>query len=70
MSTSRISMYSDSDDESTGSSVTYIVLSDSEVEDTASPTTFKPPSPDYVLTSPNYVPASYTEIKPFEAPAT
>ncbi|GJU03586.1 hypothetical protein Tco_1113924 [Tanacetum coccineum] len=48
---------SDSGDESTGSSVSYIILSDSKVEDVASPIA--------VL---NYAPTSNAETEPFEAP--
>ncbi|GJZ13874.1 hypothetical protein Tco_0549104 [Tanacetum coccineum] len=44
----------DSDDERTGSSVSYIILSDSEVGDTASPAALTPPLSNYVLTSPDY----------------
>ncbi|GJT13819.1 hypothetical protein Tco_0860861 [Tanacetum coccineum] len=49
----------DSDDESIGSSVSYIILSDSEAKDIASPTA--------VL---DYVPAWDTDTEPFEAPTS
>ncbi|GJS89180.1 hypothetical protein Tco_0771816 [Tanacetum coccineum] len=70
MSTSHISICSDSDDESTGWSVSYIILSDTEDEDTASPAALAAPSPAYVSASPDYVPASDTETEPFEAPTS
>ncbi|GJU64941.1 hypothetical protein Tco_1246776 [Tanacetum coccineum] len=64
VSTSHISIYSNYDDESTESSIYYIILSDSEAEGVASPTAVldyalvsntdtelfeAPPSPDYAL---------------------
>ncbi|GJR22433.1 hypothetical protein Tco_0970960 [Tanacetum coccineum] len=54
MFTSHISICSDSDDESIGWSVSYIILSDSEDEDTASPAALAAPSPAYVPASPDY----------------
>ncbi|GJV49590.1 hypothetical protein Tco_1439802 [Tanacetum coccineum] len=74
MSTSHISVSSDFDDESTDSFVSYIILSDSKIEDVASPTVVL----NYVLdsntdtesfevpASPDYTLGSNTETKPFE----
>ncbi|GJR43946.1 hypothetical protein Tco_1312049 [Tanacetum coccineum] len=70
MSTSHISIYSDSDNESTGLSVSYIILSDSAAEDTALLTALAPPSPDYVLASPDYVLALDTKTESFKAPSS
>nr|GEY36653.1 hypothetical protein [Tanacetum cinerariifolium] len=67
MSSSHISIYSDSNDESTNSYVSYIILSDSEAEDTASPIGLAPPSPDYIPALPDYAPASNTKTEPFKA---
>ncbi|GKB07670.1 hypothetical protein Tco_0835954 [Tanacetum coccineum] len=57
MSTSHISISSDSDDEIISSYVSYIILSDLETEDIASPTVIL-----------EYLPASDAQIKPFEVP--
>ncbi|GKB13966.1 hypothetical protein Tco_0847889 [Tanacetum coccineum] len=70
MSTSHISSYSDSDNESTGSSVSYIILSDLEVKNIASPAAVTPPLADYVLVLPDYILISDIETEPFEAPTS
>ncbi|GKC83309.1 hypothetical protein Tco_1139026 [Tanacetum coccineum] len=70
MSTSHISIYPEFDDESICSSDSYIILSESQVEDTALPAALAPPSPDYVPASSDYVSASDKETKPFKAPAS
>ncbi|GJS16586.1 hypothetical protein Tco_0411058 [Tanacetum coccineum] len=70
MSTTRISIYSDSDNESADMFVSYIILSDSEAEDTALPAALAPPSVDYVQASPEYILISNTDIEPFEAPTS
>nr|GEY40316.1 hypothetical protein [Tanacetum cinerariifolium] len=70
MSTSHISIYSDSNNESSGSFISYIILSDSEAEETASPAALTPSSPDYILTSPDYLPALDMKTKSFEALAS
>ncbi|GJX94480.1 hypothetical protein Tco_0349066 [Tanacetum coccineum] len=77
MYASYMSISLDSDDESSGSSISYIILSDTETEDTASPTivpNYAPPSnhetkPFEAPPSPDYTPALDTETKPLEAPA-
>ncbi|GJS48737.1 hypothetical protein Tco_1187241 [Tanacetum coccineum] len=70
MSTSHISIYLEFDYKSICSSDSYIILSESEVVDTALPAALTPPSPDYVSASPDYVSASDKETKPFKAPAS
>nr|GFB29134.1 hypothetical protein [Tanacetum cinerariifolium] len=70
MSSSYISIYSNSDDESTSSYVSYIILSHLEARDTASPAALVPPSPDYILASSDYVPALDTKNEPFKAPTS
>ncbi|GKA41428.1 hypothetical protein Tco_0734021 [Tanacetum coccineum] len=67
MSTSYITINSNSNDESTDSSISYIILSKSEVEDTTSLTALAPPSPDYVPALPDYAPVSDTKTESFEA---
>ncbi|GJW79312.1 hypothetical protein Tco_0140994, partial [Tanacetum coccineum] len=57
-------------DESIGSSVSYIILSDSEADDTTLPVVLAPPLPDYVQASPNYVLPLDIKTEPFEAPAS
>nr|GEZ28604.1 hypothetical protein [Tanacetum cinerariifolium] len=59
MSTSHFFISSDSDDESTSSFVSYIILSNSKAKDVTSPTV--------VI---NYVPDLDTDTEPFEAPAS
>nr|GEV68515.1 hypothetical protein [Tanacetum cinerariifolium] len=58
MSTSRIFIYLDTDNESTDLFVSYIILSDSKDEDIASPVALAPPLVDYVQASPNYISAA------------
>ncbi|GJS29044.1 hypothetical protein Tco_0489664 [Tanacetum coccineum] len=72
MSTSYITISLDSDDESTSSSIPYIILSsNSKTEDTASPATLlTPPSPNYVLALPYYVTASDTAIESLDVSAS
>ncbi|GKG53033.1 hypothetical protein Tco_0552301, partial [Tanacetum coccineum] len=70
MSTSHISIYSDSNNESTGLSVSYIILSNSATKDTTLLVALAPPSPDYVLVSPDYVLALDTKTEPFKEPAS
>ncbi|GKF00380.1 hypothetical protein Tco_0023730 [Tanacetum coccineum] len=55
MSTTRIFIYSDLDNESTDMFVSYIILSDLEAEDTTLPAALAPPSVDYVQASPEYI---------------
>ncbi|GKC78450.1 hypothetical protein Tco_1129224 [Tanacetum coccineum] len=54
------------DDESTRSSIPYIILTDSEAEDATLPVAPAPLSPDYVPTSPDYTPNSDSDSEPFE----
>ncbi|GJS03307.1 hypothetical protein Tco_0319815 [Tanacetum coccineum] len=68
MYTSYITIFLDSKNESTGSSISYIILSESNAKETASPAALAPPSPDYIPSSQDYVLASNTKTKPFEAP--
>ncbi|GJR97428.1 hypothetical protein Tco_0269602 [Tanacetum coccineum] len=66
MSTSYITISLDSGDESTALFVSYIIISNSEDEDTASPAALAPPSLDYVPASPNYAPGLETDTEPLE----
>ncbi|GKE14714.1 hypothetical protein Tco_1422291 [Tanacetum coccineum] len=66
MSTSYITISLDSEDKSTDSFISYIILLYVEAKETASPASFAPPSLDYVRTSQDYVLALNIEIESFE----
>nr|GEV12721.1 putative reverse transcriptase domain-containing protein [Tanacetum cinerariifolium] len=65
MSVSHISVSSRSDDESTGLSIPYIILTDSKTEDATLPVAPAPLSPDYVPASPVYTSDSDSDSEPF-----
>ncbi|GJZ64412.1 hypothetical protein Tco_0620833 [Tanacetum coccineum] len=73
-----MSISSDSNDESIDSSVSYIILSDTETADTASPTAILEYSPAFdaetapfeAPLSPDYAPTSNADTEPLEAPAS
>ncbi|GKE31253.1 hypothetical protein Tco_1450575, partial [Tanacetum coccineum] len=66
MSVSHISVSSSYDDESTRSSIPYIILTDSEAEDATLPVAPALLSLDYVPASPDYTPDFDLDSEPFE----